>query len=204
MDTKKHVKIFVKIWLLGFVLAFTYACSDDDKEPTTTATQFTDSRDGQVYDIVTIGNQTWFAENLNYDTEDNSSACYDDNVENCFIYGRLYTGDGAQTACPEGWHLPSKEEWETLIDYLGGINAAHVFLKPFAMQQGEPVGFNLLSGGWYFAGYKDIGEKGYYYTSTDGGLPNSYRMVIIESDVEVSTTATVSSGIMNNCRCIKD
>ena len=179
------------------------SCSSDDNQ-NTLGNLFTDSRDGQVYETVTIGSQTWFAENLNYDTEDNLSACYDDNSDNCFIYGRLYTGEAAQTACPEGWHLSSKEEWDTLIDYLGGIDAAHVFLKPFAMQQGEAVGFNLLAGGWDFAGFKDIGEKGHYYTSTDGGLPNSFKNVTLVPDVSVSTTGANSSGIMQNCRCIKD
>jgi uncharacterized protein (TIGR02145 family) len=206
MTTRNHIKVFTKAFVLSLMLVSTFSCSNDDDnggdQPSTS--QFVDSRDGQSYDIVTIGTQTWFAENLNFDTGDNTSACYDDNSENCFIYGRLYTGESALTSCPDGWHLPSKEEWETLIDYLGGIDAAHVFLRPFAMQQGEPVGFNLLSGGWYFAGYKDIGEKGYYYTSTDGGLPNSFKVVIIEPDVEVSTSGTVSSGIMNNCRCVKD
>ncbi|WP_168796690.1 FISUMP domain-containing protein [Cognatitamlana onchidii] len=182
------------------------SCSNDDDNnvPIVPDTEFIDTRDNQVYEIITIGDQTWFAENLNYDFGDDTSSCYDGETDNCFIYGRLYTGDAAQTACPEGWHLPSKEEWDLLIDYLGGINAAHVFLKPFAMQQGEPVGFNLLAGGWYFAGYKDITLKGYYYTSTDGGLPNSWKQVRIEPNVLVSTSGTVSSGIMQSCRCIKD
>ena len=199
------LRSYIKIWPLIFAFCLFNSCSndDDDNGANFSATQFVDPRDGQTYDIVTIGTQTWFAQNLNYDTGDDASACYDDNSENCFIYGRLYTGVGAQTVCPEGWHLPSKEEWETLIDYLGGIDAAHIFLRPFAMQQGELVGFNLLSGGRYFAGYKDIGEKGYYYTSTDGGLPNSFRYFDIEPEVEVSS-GTSSSAIMNSCRCVKD
>ncbi|GAA3555718.1 FISUMP domain-containing protein [Snuella lapsa] len=188
-----------------FVLLFNLvSCSNDDADDGVSKNQFTDPRDGQVYEIVTIGDQTWFAENLNYDTADNSSTCYDGNSDNCFIYGRLYSGDAAQTACPDGWHLPSKEEWETLIDYLGGINAAHVFFKPFAMQQGEPVGFNLLAGGWYFADFKDIGIEGHYYTSTDGGLPNSFKTITFVPDTSVSTGGTSSSNIMQNCRCIKD
>ncbi|WP_242202965.1 FISUMP domain-containing protein [Aestuariivivens insulae] len=189
--------------LLGIVLCL-LSCSKDNDDNDVLANQFTDPRDGQVYDIVTIGEQTWFAENLNYDTLDNLSTCYDDNSDNCFIYGRLYTGDAAQTACPEGWHLPSKEEWDTLIDYLGGIEAAHIFFKPYAMQQGKPVGFNLLAGGWYFSEFKEIGEKGHYYTSTDGGFPDSFRNVTLVPDVSVSTSGISSSGIMQNCRCIKD
>lgn len=78
---------------------------------------FTDSRDQQTYKTVKIGNQTWFAENLNYNTT-TGWWWYDNDSENGDKYGRLYTWDAATTACPSGWHLPSSEEWTTLTNYL--------------------------------------------------------------------------------------
>ena len=115
-----------------------------------TATTFTDRRDGKVYRIVQIGRQVWFAENLNYAAE--GSKCYgeDGKVEevwgayigdppialskeevqsNCAIYGRLYNWETALTACPAGTHLPSDEEWTTLVDYAGGGEIADKKLK---------------------------------------------------------------------------
>ncbi len=90
------------------------ACKTENE---VTPSHYTDVRDGKSYKIVKIGSQIWFAENLNYKTK--FSWCYDNDSANCETYGRLYDWKSASTACPNGWHLPSDDEWKTLEMNLG-------------------------------------------------------------------------------------
>lgn len=110
---------------------------------------FTDSRDGQVYNWVKIGTQTWMTENLRYNVPAASWA-YNNDTVNLPTFGRLYTWKAAQTACPKGWHLPSDKELGVLIQSLGG--SAEAGLKMQALDtvgKGHAVPANvsyLLSG----------------------------------------------------------
>src|SRR5690554_851751 len=111
---------------------------------------FTDPRDGNVYKIITIGDQVWMAENLAYlpsvnmvadGSEDAAGSYYyvygydGTNVadakatDNYATYGVLYNWTAAMNACPAGWHLPSDAEWTELTDYLGGESIAGGKLK---------------------------------------------------------------------------
>ena len=89
-----------------------YKCTEDgwkfDKERNEGYVEI----DGRQYRTVTIGNLRWMAENIDVETE--NSYCYNDSVENCSKYGRLYTWEAALTVCPEGWHLPDTTEWDAL------------------------------------------------------------------------------------------
>ncbi|MEI6060824.1 MAG: FISUMP domain-containing protein [Bacteroidota bacterium] len=141
--------LFAVMMLIGSIVAFTTACTKEDKKQAgEQGTTYTDTRDGKVYKIVTIGTQTWFAENLNYTTgienitgaeewesmfggsftiahDDRAAWCYyDNNKANGDLYGALYTHAGALLACPPGWHLPGEQEWVQLTDYLGGLAGA--------------------------------------------------------------------------------
>ncbi len=126
---------------------------------------FTDSRDGNKYKTVKIGNQTWMAENLNYDAT--GSVCYDNNSANCAKYGRLYNWESAMTACPSGWHLPSKSEWKELDEVVAG--------KKLKSKSGwnkngngtDEFGFSALPGGGGRSdgSFGSVGLSGFWWSS---------------------------------------
>ncbi|MDP3432111.1 MAG: fibrobacter succinogenes major paralogous domain-containing protein [Bacteroidota bacterium] len=91
---------------------------------------FIDARDNHEYKWVRIGNQIWMAGNLAYaptvcgPTADCGIYVYDYQgtgpyAENYVLYGCLYNWETAQKVCPDGWHLPSDEEWIELEQFLG-------------------------------------------------------------------------------------
>ena len=153
---------------------------------------FTDSRDGQSYDIVKIGDLTWMAENLNYETE--TSACPDGDSRNCKRLGRLYTWAEAKTVCPEGWRLPTNEDFAQVLaqshdDDSGAVsNKVGAALKAkdgwFKKGNGtDDFGFNALPAGYRGAvlktddgtvtGGKFDGIGGYaYFWSADEDAEN--------------------------------
>ena len=129
------------LYISILLTALLFACSES----------FTDPRDGQSYDIVQIGSQTWMAENLNYEIE--GSACPEGDKRNCSKYGRLYTWAAAQKVCPEGWHLPDSADFEQIISTAGGAEVAGNALKStsgwFKKGNGDDeFGFNALPAGY--------------------------------------------------------
>ena len=168
-----------------------------------------DPRDRQLYRVVTIGEQTWMAHNLNYETEE-GSYCYKDSTKYCTKYGRLYTWAAATTACPEGWHLPTKAEFETLFTAVGGPSTAGKVLKSTSGWKSSGNGsdafaFSALPAG----GRDDYGYYGletniaYFWSSTeDGSLIAYYMDLYYHSDG--ADLDDRSKDFAFSVRCVKD
>lgn len=145
--------------------------------------------------------QTWMAENLNYSVDPGErSWCGGgsrETVGDCSKYGRLYTWTAAvgktedecgygkvcdlpsgnvSGVCPEGWHLPSDDEWNTLFIAAGGIGIAGQKLKSntnlWKQEEGisndDSFGFAALPAGYRYYGeiFYEEGEKAYFWSAT--------------------------------------
>jgi uncharacterized protein (TIGR02145 family) len=171
--------------------------------------------------IVKIGEQTWMAENLNYDVI--GSKCYDDNEENCQKYGRLYDWETAMKACPKGWHLPSNKEWDKLYRYADGTNGtespyesetADKFLKAkegwndYEGESGngeDKFGFSALPGGRGDSGgdFYDVGGYGYWWSSSENGSGYAYPRLMYYN-LEYAFYGNYDKSYLYSVRCVKD
>ena len=180
---------------------------DNGKRNSSTGT-LVDKRDGKKYRTVKIGAQTWMAENLNYKTA--NSYCYSGSASNCTKYGRLYTWATAKTACPRGWHLPSKAEWKNLFTAVRGESIDGKKLKSIsgwinggngtdafgftALPAGDRNNDGLYNGEGYSAGF---------WSSTESNIYLAYYMSLIYiNDVAELYDYSKSSGF--SVRCLKD
>jgi uncharacterized protein (TIGR02145 family) len=146
-------------------------CKDEDTDPSNLVKDY----DGNVYHIVKIGDQIWMLENLKVTHYRNGEAiphvteniawenltsgawCNFNNDEaDGDTAGRLYNwyavNDSRQIA-PKGWHVPGDDEWQTLIDFLGGIGAAGGKMKETGQKH------------WSFTNVGATNESGFTATS---------------------------------------
>jgi uncharacterized protein (TIGR02145 family) len=166
---------------------------------------FTDSRDGKIYKTVTIGTQTWMAENVNYETT--NSWC---NI--CETYGRLYSYEAAINACPKGWHLPSDNEWTTLINYIGGDSIAGGKMKSTSLWNNpnfgatNSTGFSAYPAGLYpgVGGiFYFINAFGFYWSATESDSTNAWSIYLSYDDATVVRKSNLKT-LFYSIRCMKD
>ncbi|WP_297946568.1 FISUMP domain-containing protein [uncultured Fibrobacter sp.] len=190
-----------------------------------------DHRDNQLYKVVTIGDQTWMAENLNYKTE--NSWCGGGNGENegdCTKYGRLYTWAAAvgksedecgyakicrlsgkvRGVCPEGWHLPDTTEWNKLFTAVGGNSTAGKKLKSLTgwVDNGngtDAYGFSALPAGvkYYNGDFSGAGDIANFWSATEYGSVGGDKMGLGYSSERADLNVRGKNDAFS-VRCLKD
>lgn len=189
--------------------------------------------DGNVYNTVLINDQEWFVENLNvrhyrngdlipnvpdYDQWGNMKSgawCYyDNNPQNGVLYGKLYNLNAIKDLrgiAPEGWHVPSDEEWNKLINYLGGISVAGNKLKSTNSWLNDSAntnisGFSALPGGLrYIDGvYNSEGKNAFFWSSTMEGIYYAWIRVLNYNNTNVERRVNGIGYTGLSVRCVKD
>jgi uncharacterized protein (TIGR02145 family) len=188
----------------------------------------TDSRDGQIYKTVTIGTQTWMAENLNYAVD--SSWCYENSADSCAKYGRLYQWASAmglsatynstsassvistpqQGVCPAGWHIPTDAEWTTLENKVGGEDVAGTALKSMSgwSRNGngtDTYGFSALPVGLrnYNGGFGLVGDEANFWSATESATGYAYDLYLDYGNAGMYTGSDHKDYAFS-VRCLKD
>jgi uncharacterized protein (TIGR02145 family) len=195
--------------------------------------------DGNIYDTIIIGTQTWMKENLKttryknglpipvitdklewYNLTTPGCCWYNNDLNNKTAYGALYNwyavdsaSNGYNNLCPDGWHVPSDEDWTTLTAYLGGYEAAVGKLKETGtihwqspnFRATNETGFTALPGGCrdYDGTFYVIGSFGYWWSSTgfDKGAAWS-RFIGYDASGGYSYGRFEQDGF--SVRCVKD
>jgi uncharacterized protein (TIGR02145 family) len=183
---------------------------------------FTDSRDGHKYRTVKIGNHVWMAENLNFQTGKSwcsGKSIFNEGDPDCSKYGRLYDWETAKTACPNEYHLPTRDEWDELIRVSGGTTAGRNLksTKMAGLDVGkgkwadgcfgvDAYGFSALPGGERSTNgyFNSVGGRGFWWTSTNSTGNNIYfkQMVGNKDNVEEEDYTRGKDGY--SVRCIHD
>jgi uncharacterized protein (TIGR02145 family) len=204
-------------------------------------TTFTDTRDGQEYKQTKIGDQCWMAENLNYNQSSyGNDWCYDNNSSNCDTYGRLYdwaavmqgasssnsNPSGVQGVCPDGWHVPSDEEWKELEMQLGMSQSEADTLGDRGTNEGSKLasiaslwdsgdltnnsefgasGFTALPGGRrHIDGYfTDFGTNGRWWSSSEYSSTDAWDRGLSSYFADIYRSY-YDKGSGYSVRCVKD
>ena len=190
------------------------------------------------YSVVQIGTQEWMAENLKttklndgksipygfttnyFATDYNPSYCYYRNsYKNRDTYGTLYDWDlvWTQKLCPNGWHVPSIDEWTTLFTYLGGLEKAGAVLK----EQGtthwispntgatDSVGFCALPGGENTNGeltdFHNLGISGSWWTSNaePSDMIDAWYVSMYNDSIKAAFNMHLKN-VSSSVRCVYD
>lgn len=188
--------------------------------------------DGNGYDTVRIGNQTWLSENLkttkyrdgssiltnlddiSWSNADEGACTENENIENYVeTYGVLYNYFAIidqRGICPVGWRVPNDYDWVTLINVADSLGDAANILKSTSGWNGaegtDPLGFSILPSGWRSAigDYLGIGDGTILWTSSGNPPYYSTGVLLMGNDVEPFLYSSYSPKIGGACRCIKE
>jgi len=209
-------------WFIFGLLVLSISCSKEKSPEKVTQTGiFTDPRDKIEYHTVLIGDLWWMTENLNFgtsidafsggsqqdgqqtDNQINEKYCYQNNDENCDQYGGLYqwqelmkydTTGSVQGLCPDGWHVPSLEEFKILLKQ---------YPSSASLNEGGSSGFEaLLAGNKYSIAFGNLGDLALFWSSSGDVLNGAYYLLISKAGSALLKKENTSLAF--SVRCVKN
>ncbi len=205
--SKSKVPLIVAIAavLVGGIIALIIALTSGsgEQEPPPSETDETISEEvideGEGYSNVAIGNLIWMTENMNVETE--GSFCYDDLEENCSTYGRFYTWEAAMAVCPDGWRLPTSEEWSQLKSQ--NLKSSEGWENNGGSSNGNE--FNAQAAGFRNSKgkYELIGKRADFWSSTEAANGKAQFWYFSHKSDDISQNTYSKSGAMS-VRCVKN
>lgn len=177
-----------------------------------------DHRDQQKYNIALFGEQVWMTDNLNYKTD--GSSYYDGNDNYAKTFGRLYTWESLKSesnssVCPKGFHVPTVEEYEKLIQFLGGKEKAGAKMKAAFQEEitvtakGEMLNkFSALPAGMWnkdFETFQGLGKRTRFWTSSPAKNFSNGKVAMSLTNNSISVEFNEiyhRTGL--SCRCVMD
>ena len=198
-----------EIYILRWTVTTACGSNSDDirvKFASFCPSQIIDARDGNRYKAKRLAGQCWMTENLNYKPEDLDAYCYEDVHSYCDEFGVLYKWNAAMNnekkeksrgVCPKGWHIPSDDEWQNLIDSSGYSGAE--------LMQGKLSSFNvILSGSRYTNGkYFNRREYAYFWSSSSKSENTAWNRYFPRKGEGIDHYTT-DKGHGFSVRCVKD
>lgn len=207
-------------FVISLILILVFSCNSRSKDSSSSIAivwssdstgDFVDTRDGKQYELVKIKSQIWFAENLSYRPKQGDFYSIEDNPDYISEYGYLYFWETAKDACPDGWHLPSLDEWDTLIQNLGGKAVAGGHLKSTlgwrvrSEKTNNISGLSILPAGNKAVGgsYFHLGDDALLWTSTAKSDLSAWK-VRLRSNADSIGFQACSRLTGLSVRCIRD
>jgi uncharacterized protein (TIGR02145 family) len=215
--------VFMIKYYNGSVDYFDLSLESDNNNPKLNTGIFIDSRDNYQYKFIKIGSQVWMAENLQF--AESKSICPLFNKSSCNECGRYYKYADALSACPEGWRLPSDDDWKELEIEMGmlpkeadnygwrGTNPG----QSSKLRRKGSSGFNLILCGKpvqsNFSKKKpkyineDLNNNGYYWTSSEENFGHFANNTALIRHFKGRASIERKEALKNNhfsVRCIKN
>ena len=129
--------------------------------PPVTYGSFVDGRNNYTYKTIRIGNQVWFAENLQLEVLE--GACYGNVADNCAVYGVYYLSSNLDQVCPSGWSLPNRFDWDILVKNAEGVSNLKTTTGWNAGNGTDESGFSAFPAGRYIgSNYELFGDVAFF------------------------------------------